>query len=564
MFNRVNLRYIYISLLFLISLSLIFISLQQFSFTNIAFILILFAFLLIVDYFDLFEGENIYFNAGLKIIIVFTYGWSMAALFSSLAMLLTYVLRKRDFDYHVLYLFSKEYITTAFSGWFFLRMFPTERIYIKPTNALIGASVFIVLFTISEFAINYIHNQFSHLKKQRDNLNWFERILFISLLSSLFSYISFFFWYNKDYSLLSGSILFSLFFVLLIYMQNKRKSQIEMTFQLASNINSILEDAKRSEGIDEITNFLFNNETLNALIKGYYYLIKNSQKQYERMNNFKYVELIDDIKKHQYSINKDMIENRYKDIMVINIRKKDIRGIICLVLQKSNDSLFSKKVNSYINDYSEYIFDNIQVKGKLEKDLAQTIEAIVSLMEARIPTLRGHSRRVSYYSYMLGKLMGIEREELENLKISGFLHDIGMINVPESILRKPYALSNNEFEIIKKHPITGYKLIKNIEHLKGVLPGILEHHERMNGSGYPYGIRGNKISVQGRIIAIADTLDAMLSKRAYRGSLTLDFTLKYLEKKRDTLYDKEITDIFIKGIREKHIRIIRRNDDIVF
>ena len=244
MFNRVNLRYIYISLLFLISLSLIFISLQQFSFTNIAFISILFAFLLIVDYFDLFEGENIYFNAGLKIIIVFTYGWSMAALFSSLAVLLIYVLKKRDFDYHVLYLFSKEYVTTAFSGWFLLRMFPTERIYIKPTNALIGASVFIVLFTISEFAINYIHNQFSHLKKQRDNLNWLERSLFISLLSSLFSYISFFFWYNKDYSLLSGSILFSLFFVLLIYMQNKRKSQIEMTFQLASNINSILEDAQ--------------------------------------------------------------------------------------------------------------------------------------------------------------------------------------------------------------------------------------------------------------------------------------------------------------------------------
>ena len=160
--------------------------------------------------------------------------------------------------------------------------------------------------------------------------------------------------------------------------------------------------------------------------------------------------------------------------------------------------------------------------------------------------------------------MGIKGNELENLRISGYLHDTGMINVPESILRKPYALSNTEFEVIKKHPITGFNLIKNIEHLKGVLPGILEHHERINGSGYPKGLKGNEISLQGKIIAVADTLDAMLSKRAYRGSLTLDFTVKYLNKKRDILYDRDITDIFLKGIREKYIKIIRRDDDIVF
>ncbi|NIA23489.1 MAG: HD domain-containing protein [Proteobacteria bacterium] len=564
MFNKMNLRSLYVYSLLLIALVLIVFSFGLLSLVNITFITILFALLLMIDYFDLFKEEGIYFNVGLKIIIVFVCGWSMAALLSSLAILVIYILKKRNFDYRVFYLFSKEYISTAFSGWLILKIFSGGGIYIKPYNALIGASILIVLIAISEFIINYFYDLFTNVENRRDNLKWLEEFIFISLLSTLFSYISFFLWFNNDHLLSCGFILFSLFFIVLIYMQNKRKNQIKITFKLINNINKVLEDVKKTEGINELSNLLLNNETLKNLIKGYYYLIVSGEKQYERMNNFKYIELVNEIKNHKDSMEKNKIEEEYGDIMVIKIGKRDIRGVICLIVKNPGDSLFSKKVNSYINDYFKYIFDNIQVRDKLEKDYAQTIEAIVSLMEARIPSLKGHSLRVSYYSYMLGKLIGMKGKELENLRISGFLHDIGMINVPESILRKPYALSNKEFEVIKKHPITGFNLIKNIEHLKGVLTGVLEHHEKMNGSGYPQGLKGDKISVQGKIVAITDTFDAMLSKRPYRGSLTLDFTEDYLNKKRDILYDRNITDIFVKGIREKHISIIRRDDDIVF
>ncbi len=566
MINK-TVKIIYPILLLTVSIILIMFSVKSINVSNIPLISTVFLILLVIDYFDLYGDENIYFNLGPKMILVFTQGWQTAAIVSALAMIISSTIRRKSLGSETILRFSKEYITAVLIGWLFLVSFGKSTAFSESLNMLIDASLFLIIGLFIESLFELLRKLINKDKIDSHLLVWTERYLFISMLSIIFSFASYFLWVHGNQFISNIFILFFILFVVIIYLQNKKYQQVQLSVNVMENINSILSEVKRKEDISGLNDLLSSNHVLNKMISGYYYFIKNKNRNYEGLQHFKQIELIPEIKSdilNNIGNIKRNIEKRYKNMMVIEIKKKYIKGVLCLETKYSNRGELPESINDYINDYFNYIFDNIQIKNKLEDDYAQTIEAIVNLIEAKNPTIKGHSNRVSYYCYEIGKLLGLSENEIEDLRISGYLHDIGMINVPEYIVRKPEALTTKEYEEIKKHPVTGYNLIKNIEYLKNVLPGILQHHERINGSGYPYGLSEDEISLQGKIIAVADTFDAMLSNRTYRAGLSVEFSLNFLKKKSGTLYDKHICDVFIKGITDKSIKIMRRDDDIVY
>lgn len=174
-----------------------------------------------------------------------------------------------------------------------------------------------------------------------------------------------------------------------------------------------------------------------------------------------------------------------------------------------------------------------------------TLEALSSTLDAKDPYTRGHSERVARLALHTGEALDMSDRELENLEIAGRLHDVGKIGVPEAILLKPDRLTDAEFDEIKRHPTIGYEILKGVPGLEHMLPGVLHHHERWDGKGYPDGLAGKETPFQARILAVADTFDAMSSKRSYRDSLDRDFVLKVIRENRGTQFDPLVTDAFL-------------------
>ncbi|MGU3472325.1 HD-GYP domain-containing protein [Paenibacillus sp. D51F] len=161
-----------------------------------------------------------------------------------------------------------------------------------------------------------------------------------------------------------------------------------------------------------------------------------------------------------------------------------------------------------------------------------------------------HSDRVAKYSVKIAKKLHISKEQLENLTVAAVLHDIGKIHVPIEILNKPGRLENEEFEIIKKHPIDGARMVIN-SYYQELAPIIEQHHERLDGSGYPYGLSGDDILLEARIIAVSDTFDAMTEDRAYRKAFKEQFAIDELKRMAGSHYDKEVVWAFEQILKEE-------------
>jgi len=168
----------------------------------------------------------------------------------------------------------------------------------------------------------------------------------------------------------------------------------------------------------------------------------------------------------------------------------------------------------------------------------------VNPIEVGDPYMRGHSRRVALIAALVGEALQVPLESLLTLNQSALLHDIGKIGLPEVILNKPGCLTDEEFGTVKQHPTRGEAIVGAFPDLQDTLPGIRSHHERWDGSGYPDGLAGEAIPLQGRIIAIADVYDAMTSDRAYRPAHQLETALEELRSGAGVLYDPRAIDAF--------------------
>ncbi|MEA3429635.1 MAG: HD-GYP domain-containing protein, partial [Thermodesulfobacteriota bacterium] len=188
--------------------------------------------------------------------------------------------------------------------------------------------------------------------------------------------------------------------------------------------------------------------------------------------------------------------------------------------------------------------ENAYLYDDLKSAYFYTIKAITNSIEARDPYTRGHSERVARFSKAIAKELNWDKKEIELINWGGMLHDVGKIGIPDSILNKPGKLTNAEYNKIKSHPLIGAQIVKDISFLESVIPYILEHHERFDGKGYPRGVAGENISIKGRLLAVADTFDAMTSGRPYRKALKPKNAFKEISKNGKTQFDPEVVRAF--------------------
>jgi putative nucleotidyltransferase with HDIG domain len=191
---------------------------------------------------------------------------------------------------------------------------------------------------------------------------------------------------------------------------------------------------------------------------------------------------------------------------------------------------------------------------RIRKTLKGTIDAIANICEKRDPYTSGHEKRVAQLACAIAGEMGLSEDQVEGIRVTSCLHDIGKMEVPAEILSKPTRLTNIEFSLIKEHAQTGYEILKGVEFPWPVAQIILQHQERLDGSGYPNGLKGKEIMLEARILAVADTIEAMSSHRPYRPALGLDTALKEITQKKGILYDPAVVDACLMLFRRKRFQ----------
>jgi PAS domain S-box-containing protein len=191
-----------------------------------------------------------------------------------------------------------------------------------------------------------------------------------------------------------------------------------------------------------------------------------------------------------------------------------------------------------------------QTLEKLRKSLAGTIQAMSLTVETRDPYTAGHQRRVSNLACAIAQEMGLSNDTIDNIRMAGIIHDIGKISVPAEILAKPTKLTDIEMGLIKVHSQAGYDILKDVELPYPIAEMVLQHHERLNGSGYPQGLKGDQILLETKILSVADVTEAIATHRPYRPALGIDAAIEEIEKNKGILYDAEVVEVCLKLFRE--------------
>jgi len=192
-----------------------------------------------------------------------------------------------------------------------------------------------------------------------------------------------------------------------------------------------------------------------------------------------------------------------------------------------------------------------RVQKELSRALSATVAAVTTAFEMRDPYTAGHQERVAQIACAIAKELDWPEDRVQAIKVTGLVHDIGKISIPAEILTKPTQLSPAEWAMIKEHPETGYRILKDVPFYWPIAEGVRQHHERLDGSGYPRGLKGDEILLGARILAVADIVEAMASSRPYRRGLGLEVALREIEKQAGTELDAEVVRICLSLFREK-------------
>jgi len=192
-----------------------------------------------------------------------------------------------------------------------------------------------------------------------------------------------------------------------------------------------------------------------------------------------------------------------------------------------------------------------QTLDSLRKSVVTTVQVLVSAVESRDTYTAGHQSRSADLACAIATEMGLAQEKIEGVRMAGIIHDIGKLSIPAEILSKPTKLKEIEFSLIKQHSRSGYEMLKNVESPWPLAEIVYQHHERINGSGYPRNLKGDEILMESRILAVADVVEAMASHRPYRPTLGIEAALEEIEKNKGILYDNTVADTCLKLFREK-------------
>lgn len=279
--------------------------------------------------------------------------------------------------------------------------------------------------------------------------------------------------------------------------------------------------------------------TFNGMVDG----LEKSFRDLEGRNRV----LEDEASKHAARMEKEAAE-RVRIEKELRLARIEIDGLVdkrTEELARANDELHGKVLETRRSeDYLQSTLD------RLERSLEGTFRAMSMTLELRDPYMAGHQHRVSSLAVAIAQEMNLPWEKIEGLRFAGIIHDIGKISAPTEIMTKPCRLTKSEFQLVKDHPRVGYEMIKDIAFPWPVAHIILQHHERLDGSGYPEGLVGDAILQEARILAVADVVEAVCSLRPYRPALGIEKGLEEIRKGRGFRYDARVVDACIKLFRE--------------
>jgi putative nucleotidyltransferase with HDIG domain len=218
-------------------------------------------------------------------------------------------------------------------------------------------------------------------------------------------------------------------------------------------------------------------------------------------------------------------------------------------------SQLAENFNKMAGDIEEFI-ERLKEAAEENRELfIGSIRMLAAAIDEKDPYTRGHSGRVAKYSTLIGQELGLSTEDLDKLRISALLHDVGKIGVEDRVLKKPGALTPEEFGLMKQHTVKGANIMRPVSQLKEMLPGIELHHEHVDGRGYPYGLQGNQIPLMARIIGVADTFDAMTTNRPYQTAMDLDYAMDRIRALAGTKFDAVVVNALESAVQHGKLRL---------
>lgn len=268
--------------------------------------------------------------------------------------------------------------------------------------------------------------------------------------------------------------------------------------------------------------------------------------------------LVNDVAHSKYHFKKadEKTHFRTRNMVCVPVTAK---GSVIGVLQAINkvNASFEEEDLKLLENLSHQVaiaVENAQLYTRLKETFVQTAAAMAEAIEAKDRYTGGHTKRVVHYSLAIAEYLDLAPQERENLRLSATLHDIGKIGVDDSILKKQYALNDDEYEAMKHHPTIGYDILSHVDGLSEILNGMRYHHERPDGRGYPCGLKRAEIPRIAAIISVADTYDAMVSTRPYRKGLDPKVAFDEIVKNRGTQFEATVVDAFVKAFESGRIR----------
>jgi putative nucleotidyltransferase with HDIG domain len=235
------------------------------------------------------------------------------------------------------------------------------------------------------------------------------------------------------------------------------------------------------------------------------------------------------------------------DISEIKKSEEDHREIIDIYSKALSEmKIREQKAQTGREAFFNMLEDINESYKELEDLFIKLIRVMINSLDAKSPWTKGHSERVSLYAEKIAREMLIDSEEIKNIRLAGLLHDIGKIGTFDYLLDKPGKLTPEEFEIVKKHPAQGAAILKEIKQLRDIIPMVEYHHEKIDGTGYPYRLKGEEIPIGAKILHVADSYDSMTSDRPYRPAPDIEYALSELHKHKGTQFDAEVVDAFLR------------------
>ncbi len=226
--------------------------------------------------------------------------------------------------------------------------------------------------------------------------------------------------------------------------------------------------------------------------------------------------------------------------------------------RQTSDKLFVEIIAAWQNAVKT-LQDGWQAKHEEARRAYETLAELIRMMakavDERAAYLRGHSERVARYSAAIARKLGLDEEKVESIRLSGLLHDIGTLGIEDYLVMKDSPLAPEEFEIVKAHTVKGAAILRPIEMLHDLIPGVELHHESLDGTGYPYGLKGDQIPLMARIIAVADSFDAMTTPRPYQAAMNPEYVLEVMKRLSGSRYDTAVVDALTALVRSGALEV---------